>query len=322
MVDPLNGDIYVATKRSTPGMVFRAPFPQSTTEPITMEWVADLPFGGDSQATGGDISADGRFIIIRRYGDGYIWERTPGSSMADALNGTYCRRTGLSETQGEAVAFDVGNSGTFYTTSEGGGSVPIYRYRNVNDGGGCSDDSDGDGVCDGLDNCFSTSNPGQADGDGDGRGDVCDNCPSISNSDQADLDADQIGDACDPCVDADQDGFGAPGHEDCQRGNSADCDDGDPDTHPSAADVCDSRDNDCSGAADDAVCSMFDANGDGGVDGVDLAWLGRSFSSCSAQPDAEWWGEVDYTGDGCVDGNDLAVLSSIWGCAESEAICP
>ena len=27
MVDPLNGDIYIVTKRSTPGMVFRAPFP-------------------------------------------------------------------------------------------------------------------------------------------------------------------------------------------------------------------------------------------------------------------------------------------------------
>ena len=189
MVDPLNGDIYVATKRSTPGMVFRAPFPHSTTEPITMEWVADLPFGGDSQATGGDISADGRFIIIRRYGDGYIWERTPGSSMADALNGTYCHRTGLSETQGEAVAFDVGNSGTFYTTSEGGGSVPIYRYRNVNDdGGGCTVDGDcDDGLfCNGAEICnFSTN--------------VCEPGTAVSCDDSVACTVDSCNEATDSC---------------------------------------------------------------------------------------------------------------------------
>ncbi|MCK6548731.1 hypothetical protein L6R52_23000, partial [Myxococcota bacterium] len=40
-----------------------------------------------------------------------------------------------------------------------------------------SDDSDGDGVADGLDNC-TTPNPSQADGDGDGRGDACDLCPT------------------------------------------------------------------------------------------------------------------------------------------------
>ena len=50
-------------------------------------------------------------------------------------------------------------------------------------GGGCID-SDGDGVCDNVDNCVSTPNPNQEDGDGDGVGDVCDNCPVTPNADQ------------------------------------------------------------------------------------------------------------------------------------------
>ena len=50
-------------------------------------------------------------------------------------------------------------------------------------GGGCID-SDGDGVCDDVDNCVSTPNPNQEDGDGDGVGDVCDNCPVTPNADQ------------------------------------------------------------------------------------------------------------------------------------------
>lgn len=44
---------------------------------------------------------------------------------------------------------------------------------------GCSTgDSDGDGACDDVDNCPTTSNPDQADSDFDGVGDACDDCPT------------------------------------------------------------------------------------------------------------------------------------------------
>jgi thrombospondin type 3 repeat protein len=82
-------------------------------------------------------------------------------------------------------------------------------------------DTDGDGVCDPVDNCVTTPNADQADSDGDGIGDACDpcphdplndvdgdgvcgdvdNCPTVSNPDQADTDGDGIGDACDVGVD-------------------------------------------------------------------------------------------------------------------------
>ena len=62
-----------------------------------------------------------------------------------------------------------------------------------------SGDPDGDGLCDALDNCDSTPNPGQEDGDSDGVGDVCDNCPSTANASQTDGDSDGVGDACDNC---------------------------------------------------------------------------------------------------------------------------
>ena len=60
-VDPLNGDIYVITKRTEVGRVYRAPFPQSTTQNVTLEFVAELPWGesgGTGGATGGDVSID------------------------------------------------------------------------------------------------------------------------------------------------------------------------------------------------------------------------------------------------------------------------
>lgn len=62
--------------------------------------------------------------------------------------------------------------------------------------GGACIDSDGDGVCDDVDNCVTTPNPGQEDRDGDGVGDACDNCVSVANADQTDTDNNGIGDAC------------------------------------------------------------------------------------------------------------------------------
>ncbi|WP_437949544.1 hypothetical protein WME98_01140 [Sorangium sp. So ce296] len=40
-------------------------------------------------------------------------------------------------------------------------------------------DSDGDGLCDGADNCAYDYNPDQADVDGDGIGDACDTCGAV-----------------------------------------------------------------------------------------------------------------------------------------------
>jgi thrombospondin type 3 repeat protein len=78
-------------------------------------------------------------------------------------------------------------------------------------------DTDGDGVCDEVDNCVTTPNPDQLDTDGDGIGDACDicpldplndvdhdgvcgnvdNCPTVYNPDQTDSNGNGIGDACD-----------------------------------------------------------------------------------------------------------------------------
>lgn len=62
-------------------------------------------------------------------------------------------------------------------------------------------DSDGDGVGDVCDNCLFTYNPRQEDRDGDGVGDDCDNCPAKVNPDQSDRDHDKVGDVCDLCPD-------------------------------------------------------------------------------------------------------------------------
>lgn len=66
-----------------------------------------------------------------------------------------------------------------------------------------TDDADGDGKADDVDNCPFASNRDQLDGDGDGVGDVCDNCAAISNFSQLDSDGDGMGDSCDSDMDGD-----------------------------------------------------------------------------------------------------------------------
>ncbi len=116
-----------------------------------------------------------------------------------------------------------------------------------------------------------------------------------------------------PDEDLDGDGF---------TPRQGDCDDGDPTTFPGALERCDGRDHDCNGVASDAVCAAYEFTGDGRVDGAELAWIGRAFGSCSADPGAQWWGPADYSRDGCVDGDDLALLGLAWACAGAAPVCP
>ena len=126
------------------------------------------------------------------------------------------------------------------------------------------DDDDGDGICQGVDNCPATVNHDQTDTDGDGIGDACDacdldadndvdgdgvcgdvdNCVDVANGDQANADGDAEGDACDTCTDSDLDGFGDPGSTSCTVDNCpADANPGQANLDADAeGDVCDAED--------------------------------------------------------------------------------
>jgi hypothetical protein len=116
LFDPITKDLLIATKvPGGPSAIHRVgPFAAGTT--ITTEKIAEVAV---ERATGGDISRDGRFIGIRNYSpNAFVWVRARGESLAAALARPPCSAPVANELQGEALAFQVGNTG-FVTISEG-----------------------------------------------------------------------------------------------------------------------------------------------------------------------------------------------------------
>ncbi|MBX2842854.1 MAG: hypothetical protein KTR26_13880 [Flammeovirgaceae bacterium] len=117
IVDPINKDIYIISKRDFQVIVFKLSFPYSVTEINTLEKVGTLSF---PLATGGDISKDGKEIFIRNYSDAYYWKRNTTQSVEEALAEPAFRIENYNsdkEPQGEAICFETNNKG-FFTSSE------------------------------------------------------------------------------------------------------------------------------------------------------------------------------------------------------------
>ena len=121
LVDPLSGGIYVITKWDSRSRIYRARLGEPGNA-IRLEYVGDLPFSG---ATGGDVSPDGRWIIIRTYFFAYLWNRDPDLSIEMALRTDRCPVPLAREPQGEAICF-VHDADSYVTISEGPHPV-IYR---------------------------------------------------------------------------------------------------------------------------------------------------------------------------------------------------
>ena len=114
LVDPLSGDVYVVTKWESQSRIYRARL-KDQRKTALLEYVGHLPFSG---ATGGDVSRDGRSIIIRTYFAAYVWIRDSKAPLENTIESEGCQVSIAMEPQGEAVCFSS-DGGAFVTISEG-----------------------------------------------------------------------------------------------------------------------------------------------------------------------------------------------------------
>ena len=122
LVDPLTRDLYVISKRDLFSRVYRAAYPQSTSQTVRLELVCLLPWG---LATGGDVSPDGKKVAVRSMVWASLWYRDPDQALWQAFRGKAWSIPLAAESQGEAIGFDSSGQG-YYTVSEGKNSPITY----------------------------------------------------------------------------------------------------------------------------------------------------------------------------------------------------
>ncbi len=120
LFDRSNGSIVVVSKSFGPrGGVYVARRPSSRAV-TTLRRAGTLRLDEGDAVTAGDVSADGRTIVLRTYDRAFAWRRRPGETVADALRRRPCVADAdlLREGQGEALAV-TGDGSAFYTVPEG-----------------------------------------------------------------------------------------------------------------------------------------------------------------------------------------------------------
>lgn len=147
LIDPISGDLLVITKELVTGRsgVFRAAASElAEGSPVTLRRVGEIDFfalrtqkeipeGSPALAnvthvpTGGDVSPDGSVVALRTYATVWIWDRWPGSPLAEAFTGTACEGPSEVEPQGEAMAF--GEAGASYFTLSEGQQQPLHQFK-------------------------------------------------------------------------------------------------------------------------------------------------------------------------------------------------
>lgn len=110
LVDPLTRDLFILSKRELFSKVYHAAWPQSTTRQTEMKRVATLPWGF---AVAGDVSPDGRRVIVRGMFNASLWVRPAGEPLWRAFSDTKVQLPLMKEPQGEGICFDARGTGYF-----------------------------------------------------------------------------------------------------------------------------------------------------------------------------------------------------------------
>jgi hypothetical protein len=129
MVDPITGDLFIATKLITNSGIYQVTRAQlDGGGPIEMTFVREMSFIGLKSVSGADISADGGLIAIRRNGKAWLWVRAAGQSISNVLAGVPTVIPNAGEPNGEAIGFHPTGLG-YYTLSEGFSQTNYYFRR-------------------------------------------------------------------------------------------------------------------------------------------------------------------------------------------------
>jgi hypothetical protein len=127
MADPLTGDLYIVSKRESAVGLYRIAYPYPSGETIVAEKIMALPL---TQIVAGDISTDGREILLKNYDFVYYFLRKQGETIRDALSRPAIKLPYTREPQGESVCFSKDGKSYFTVSETTAFMIPpvLYRY--------------------------------------------------------------------------------------------------------------------------------------------------------------------------------------------------
>lgn len=114
MIDPLQHDIYIVSKREKHAHVYQLKYPQSTQDTLMAETFMTLPF---TQVTAANFSLQGTEVLIKNYSDIFYWNRDSTETVKEMLTISPKILDYKPEPQGESIAWSLDGSG-YYTISE------------------------------------------------------------------------------------------------------------------------------------------------------------------------------------------------------------
>lgn len=127
MVDPISKDIFILSKRDSLNILYKTTQEAFENKEAVLEKVMELPF---TMSVAGDISLDGKEILIKNYFTVYYWKRNENETVGQALARDPLILPYKPEPQGEVIAFHP-NGKSYFTVSEKRFNIEpvLYRYN-------------------------------------------------------------------------------------------------------------------------------------------------------------------------------------------------
>lgn len=130
MVDPVEKLFYIISKREEAVNVYTAPLYFNSGDTVVLTKRATLFFQGNTSAKwicGGDISRDGRQVLVKNYLKVFYWKRAGKEPIWQLLKTPPREMSYKVEQQGEAIGFSADAHG-YFTISEGV-HPEVYFYQ-------------------------------------------------------------------------------------------------------------------------------------------------------------------------------------------------
>lgn len=130
MIDPILKELVIVSKRQDTVGIYSTSLSFKNGDTVTMKKQGSLFLAGKGltkYVVSGDISRDGRQIILKTYTNVYYWLRNGKEPISQTLRRTPTKLPYILEPQGEAIGF-IPDGTAYYCISEGKNAV-IYRYN-------------------------------------------------------------------------------------------------------------------------------------------------------------------------------------------------